>query len=131
MRTPFIPTQAKLSVVDVMKLGVVGVPAVMACIGTGLGFTLWFGRAMGTRLLLCLPSFVWLRRLDRDKLVLLLWHPHISPTRRHNVLVISLICPYTRMHAFAMARTPAVHLSTATAPLLPPPAQACPTACPH
>ena len=39
----------KLSLVDVLQLGALGLPVVGACVGTGLVFIRWLGRQAGPR----------------------------------------------------------------------------------
>lgn len=46
LRLGIIFVGIKLSFVDVLKLGAMGIPAVVACIATGLLFITWFGRTM-------------------------------------------------------------------------------------
>jgi uncharacterized integral membrane protein (TIGR00698 family) len=46
LRLGIILVGIKLSIVDVMKLGLMGIPVVIVCIATGLIFISWFGRWM-------------------------------------------------------------------------------------
>ncbi len=46
LRLGIILVGIKLSVIDVMKLGAIGIPVVIVCITAGLLFITWFGRAM-------------------------------------------------------------------------------------
>jgi len=46
LRLGIILVGIKLSIVDVIKLGAMGIPVVITCIGAGLVFITWFGRVM-------------------------------------------------------------------------------------
>ncbi len=46
LRLGIIFVGIKLSVVDMLKLGAIGIPGVVVCIATGLLFITWFGRVM-------------------------------------------------------------------------------------
>ncbi len=47
LRAGIVCVGAKLSMIELFSAGLVGVPVVMLCIGTGIGFVRWFGNYMG------------------------------------------------------------------------------------
>jgi uncharacterized integral membrane protein (TIGR00698 family) len=47
LRTGIILVGIRLSLIDVLRLGIAGLPVVLAAIGTGMLFVTWFNRALG------------------------------------------------------------------------------------
>ena len=46
LRAGIVCVGAKLSMIELFSAGLIGIPVVMLCIGTGIGFVRWFGNYM-------------------------------------------------------------------------------------
>ena len=47
LRAGIVCVGAKLSMLELFSAGLVGIPVVLVCVGTGLGFVRWFGNYLG------------------------------------------------------------------------------------
>ena len=47
LRAGIVCVGAKLSMLELFSAGLIGIPVVLVCVGTGLGFVRWFGNYLG------------------------------------------------------------------------------------